>query len=484
MNYSKHDLTDTIVALATPPGVGAIGVIRLSGHSAINVVNGVFKGKNLLEQPSHTLHFGSIKNDEGRVLDEVLVSLFIGPHSYTGEDTAEVSCHGSPFILQKIIELFVEKGARLAQPGEFTLRAFLNGKMDLSQAEAVADLIASTSEGSHSVAMRQMRGGFSHEIQRLREELVNFASLIELELDFAEEDVEFANRPQLKALVTKIQSVLQSLIQSFKLGNVLKTGVPTVIAGRPNAGKSTLLNALLNEERAIVSEIAGTTRDTVEEVLNINGVEFRLIDTAGIREAQDQIEAIGVERTMEKVSQAALLVYVYDIVETKIDEVLADVASLQTEGVPLLILCNKMDKLPSYKPEWLLNPSDPSINAFFFAKQRPVHPSSLIPHSSIITLSAKNGMNIPYLKERLYDAVISQKVTGESTIVTNARHTEALQKAAASLDDVLHGLDAGVTSDFVAMDIRRALAFLGEITGEVGVEDLLGNIFSKFCIGK
>ncbi len=484
MSYSKHDLNDTIVALATPPGVGAIGVIRLSGSEALAIVQKVFGGKNLTEQPSHTLHFGTIKNDDGQVLDEVLVSVFKGPNSYTGEHTTEVSCHGSPFILQKIIELFIEKGARLAQPGEFTLRAFLNGKMDLSQAEAVADLIASTSEGSHLVAIRQMRGGFSHEIQRLREELLNFASLIELELDFAEEDVEFANRGQLKALVAHIHALLQSLIRSFKLGNVLKTGVPTVIAGRPNAGKSTLLNALLNEERAIVSPIAGTTRDTVEEVLNIQGVEFRLIDTAGIREAQDQIEAIGVEKTMEKVSQAALLVYVFDVVETKLDEVLADVASLQREGMELLVVCNKMDNLPSYKPEWLLNPSDPTIPDFFFANARPIHPSSLIPHPSIITLSAKHGMNVPYLKEKLYDAVVTQKVGTESTIVTNARHLEALQKAAASLDDVLHGLDSGVTSDFVAMDIRRALSYLGEITGEVGVEDLLGNIFGKFCIGK
>jgi len=483
MNYSKHDLNDTIVALATPPGVGAIGVIRLSGSEALAIVQKVFGGKNLTEQPSHTLHFGTIKNDDGQVLDEVLVSVFKGPNSYTGEHTTEVSCHGSPFILQKIIELFIEKGARLAQPGEFTLRAFLNGKMDLSQAEAVADLIASTSEGSHLVAMRQMRGGFSHEIQRLREELLNFASLIELELDFAEEDVEFANRGQLKALVAHIHSLLQSLIRSFKLGNVLKTGVPTVIAGRPNAGKSTLLNALLNEERAIVSPIAGTTRDTVEEVLNIQGVEFRLIDTAGIREAQDQIEAIGVEKTMEKVSQAALLVYVFDVVETKLDEVLSDVASLQREGMELLVVCNKMDNLPSYKPEWLLNPSDPAIPDFFFANHRPVQ-SPITNHQSLITLSAKNGMNIPYLKEKLYDAVVSQKVNSESTIVTNARHLEALQKAAASLNDVLHGLDSGVTSDFVAMDIRRALSYLGEITGEVGVEDLLGNIFGKFCIGK
>lgn len=483
MTYSKHNLTDTIVALATPPGVGAIGVIRLSGNDAIRIVQKVFGGKDLTQQDSHSLHFGTIIGDEGRILDEVLVSIFKAPHSYTGENVAEVSCHGSPFILRQILELFIEKGARLAQAGEFTLRAFLNGKMDLSQAEAVADLIASTSEGSHSVAMRQMRGGFSHEIKKLREDLINFASLIELELDFAEEDVEFANRELLKATVANIHSFIYSLIRSFRLGNVLKTGVPTVIAGRPNAGKSTLLNALLNEERAIVSPIAGTTRDTIEEVLNINGVEFRLIDTAGIREAQDQIEAIGVEKTMEKVRQAALLVYVFDVVETKIDEVLADVESLRSENTQLIVVCNKMDNLPSYKPEWLTHPSDPAIPDFFFAKDRPAQ-SPITNHQSLITLSAKNGMNIPYLKEKLYDLAISEKVNLESPIVTNARHYEALQKASGSLDDVLRGLDEGVTSDFVAMDIRRTLAYLGEILGEVSTEDLLGNIFGKFCIGK
>ena len=484
MSYSHHNLADTIVALATPPGVGAIGVIRLSGDDAIAIVQKVFGGKDLTLQKSHTLHFGTIVNDNGKILDEVLVSVFKAPHSYTGENTTEVSCHGSPYILRQILELFIQKGARLAQAGEFTLRAFLNGKMDLSQAEAVADLIASSSESAHGVAMRQMRGGFSHEIKKLREELINFASLIELELDFAEEDVEFANRDELKKLLVKIQGLIRALINSFRLGNVIKNGVPTVIAGRPNAGKSTLLNALLNEERAIVSHIAGTTRDTIEEVLNINGVEFRLIDTAGIRRAQDQIEAIGVEKTMEKVRQAALLVYVFDVVETKIDEVLSDLAKLQRDDMQLLVVCNKMDNLPSYKPEWLFNPSDPAIPDFFFAHKRPSHPSPLLPYPSLITLSAKNGMNIPYLKEKLYDLAISEKVNLESPIVTNARHYEALQKASESLDDVLRGLDEGVTSDFVAMDIRRALAFLGEILGEVSTEDLLGNIFSKFCIGK
>ncbi len=466
MQYTKHNLADTIVALATPPGVGAIGIIRLSGIDALLTVQKVFGGKDLTKQASHTLHFGTIKNGDGKILDEVLVSIFKAPNSYTGEDIAEVSCHGSPFILKQILELFIEKGARLAQPGEFTMRAFLNGKMDLSQAEAVADLIASTSESGHRVAMRQMRGGFSNEIQKLKEELINFASLIELELDFAEEDVEFANREELKNTVQKIQSFIHSLIESFKLGNVLKEGVPTVIAGRPNAGKSTLLNALLNEDRAIVSEIAGTTRDTIEEVLNINGIEFRLIDTAGIREATGAIEAIGVEKALEKVSQAALLVYVFDVGEMKVDDVLADIGKLQRDDMPLLVVCNKMDTYPYFKPG--------SVSS----------EQSAVGSWEVITCSAKNGMNVSYLKEKLYDLAISEKINLESPIVTNARHLEALQKAHDSLSDVLAAMDSGITYDFVAMDIRRALAHLGEITGEVGVEDLLENIFGKFCIGK
>jgi len=482
MQYTKHDLSDTIVALATPPGIGAIGVIRLAGTEAISIVQAVFSGKDLTQQKSHTLHFGTIKNEQGEILDEVLVSIFKAPNSYTGENIAEVSCHGSPFILKQILNLFIKKGARLAQPGEFTMRAFLNGKMDLSQAEAVADLIASTSESGHSVAMRQMRGGFSNEIQKLRQELIDFASLIELELDFAEEDVEFANRDELKKTVQKIQSFILSLIRSFKLGNVLKEGVPTVIAGRPNAGKSTLLNVLLNEERAIVSHIAGTTRDTIEEVLNINGIEFRLIDTAGIREATDTIEALGVEKTMEKVNQAALLVYLFDVGEMKIDEVLSDVAKLQRNDMPLLVVCNKMDTNPYFKPQWLTNPVDSNIPNYFF-KDRPTQNPKLITHN-LITLSAKNGMNVPYLKEKLYDLAISEKINLESPIVTNARHVEALQNAHDSLGDVLTAMESGISSDFVAMDIRRALAYLGEITGEVGVDDLLGNIFGKFCIGK
>lgn len=464
MAYSTHDLNDTIVALATPPGVGALGIVRLSGKAAIEIVNKVFPGKDLSKQASHTIHFGTIRDCDNKIVDEVLVSLFIAPKSYTGENVVEVSCHGSNYIIQELIQLFIRQGARLAQPGEFTLRAFLNGRMDLSQAEAVADLIASDSEKAHDIAIQQMRGGFSDEIKALRQQLLDFASLIELELDFAEEDVEFANREELKKLVEKIQSIIKLLIQSFQLGNVIKNGVNTVIAGRPNAGKSTLLNALLNEERAIVSDIAGTTRDTIEEVLNVQGIQFRLIDTAGIREAQDQIEAIGVEKTMEKIQQSSLLVYVFDVIQSPPEEVYQDLKKLVQPGIHLLAVANKMDLNPYTKYEH--------------------YASDLLPKDQFIPISAINRMNIEYLKEQLYQSVVSEKIQLESTIVTNTRHYEALQKAHDSLSDVLSGMDQGITSDFIAMDIRRALAFLGEITGEISTEDLLGNIFGRFCIGK
>lgn len=470
--YTNTNLQDTIVALATPAGVGAIGVIRLSGPDAIDIVNQVFAGKDLTKQASHTIHFGTIR-DDAQLLDEVVVSLFVAPKSYTGEHVVEVSCHGSNYIIQQLIQLFIQRGARLAQPGEFTLRAFLNGRMDLSQAEAVADLIASESASSHEIALRQMRGGFSNEIQRLREELINFASLIELELDFGEEDVEFANRDDLKALVAKIQKLILALLQSFQLGNVIKNGVSTVIAGRPNAGKSTLLNALLNEERAIVSDIAGTTRDTIEEILNIKGVQFRLIDTAGIRAAQDQIEAIGVEKTMQKIQQSAVLVYLFDVIQTPPEEVHKDLAKLAHAGIQLLVVANKMDlnpytKVEHYLEEGSVPSSDPPI----------LHRDNFVP------ISAINQMNIEYLKEKLYETATSGKLNLDNTIVTNARHYEALQKAAEALQSVLNGLGTGITGDFLAMDIRRALAHLGEITGEVVVDDLLDNIFSNFCIGK
>ncbi|WP_282782905.1 tRNA uridine-5-carboxymethylaminomethyl(34) synthesis GTPase MnmE [Phaeodactylibacter xiamenensis] len=461
----SHHLTDTIVALATPSGIGAIGVIRLSGPDAIRIANSVFHGKDLEQQASHTVHFGTIHNDEGRILDEVLATVFVAPRSYTGENVVEVSCHGSDYIIQELMQLFIQKGARTANPGEYTLRAFLNGQMDLSQAEAVADLIASSSKSSHAIAMQQMRGGFSDEIKKLRQELIDFASLIELELDFSEEDVEFADRSKLEALVQQIQRIIKALLDSFQLGNVLKNGVSTVIAGRPNAGKSTLLNALLNEERAIVSEIAGTTRDTIEEVLNIQGVQFRIIDTAGIRDATDTIEAIGVEKTMQKVQSSALLVYVFDVVDTQPEEVRADLEKLVHENIHVLVVANKMD----------LNP---------YTKKEHYFPENSTVDYHWVPVSALNKMNIDYLKESLHDAVLSKKINLESTIVANARHYEALQKAYEDLDRVLQGLSSGITADFVAMDIRAALHHLGEITGEISTDDLLGNIFGRFCIGK
>ncbi len=485
------DLSATIVALATPPGIGAIAVIRLSGSDAIDLTDRIFKGKKLSEQPSHTAHFGHLIDENDHLVDEVLVTVFHGPKSYTGENTVEISCHGSTYIQQEIIQLCLQNGARMAQPGEFTLRAFLNGKMDLSQAEAVADLINSQSEASHSIALRQLRGGFKNDIARLREELISFASLVELELDFGEEDVEFADRQDLKNLVLKIRAYIQTLLQSFTLGNALKTGVATVIAGRPNAGKSTLLNALLNEERAIVSDIAGTTRDTIEEILNIKGVQFRLIDTAGLREAQDQIEAIGVRKTMEQIERAAILIYVWDVAGgMTLADVHRDLRDLVGEmdggpqGSPLLVVCNKMDRNPLFQTDWLLDLSLPDIHPYLL-EDNPSEYSSFILHpSSLIPVSAKNQMNIEYLKEKIFETIAGGEINLESTIVTNARHFGALRQADAALADVLQGLDTNITGDFIAQDIRRSLAFLGEITGEIGVEDLLGNIFGKFCIGK
>lgn len=448
---------DTIVALATPNGIGAIGVIRLSGPEAITIANSVFKGKDLTKQASHTIHFGHVA-DGDVLLDEVLMSLFVAPRSYTRENVVEISCHGSNYILESIIRLLIKQGARAAKPGEFTLRAFLNGQLDLSQAEAVADLIAANSKASQQVALQQLRGGFSNQLTSLREQLVQFASLIELELDFSEEDVEFANRNQLKQLVVDTLKVIGGLIQSFELGNVIKQGVNTVIAGRPNAGKSTLLNALLNEERAIVSHIAGTTRDTIEEVLNINGINFRLIDTAGIREATDAIEQIGVERTMEKISQAPLIIYVYDAAQLTIDELKADVEKLQRPNVNMLLVANKMD---------LLNQAQ--LNTL---------PKGVIP------ISADRKQHIDDLKDKIYYAAIKEQLTGNETLVTNIRHLEALQKTEEALNRVLNGIDGYITSDFLAMDIKQALHYLGEITGTVTTDDLLDNIFSKFCIGK
>ncbi|OCX52980.1 tRNA uridine-5-carboxymethylaminomethyl(34) synthesis GTPase MnmE [Mucilaginibacter sp. PPCGB 2223] len=453
---------DTIVALATPGGVGAIAVIRLSGPDAIVIANSVFKGKDLARQASHTIHFGNIV-DEDVILDEVLASIFIAPKSYTRENVVEFSCHASPYIITSIIKLLIKKGARAAKPGEFTLRAFINGQLDLSQAEAVADLIASNSKASQQVAMQQLRGGYSSELKSLREQLVNFASLIELELDFSEEDVEFANRSQLQQLIIDISRTVGKLIQSFELGNAIKSGVNTVIAGRPNAGKSTLLNALLNEERAIVSEIAGTTRDTIEEVLNINGINFRLIDTAGLREATDTIEAIGVEKTLEKISQSALLLYVFDAATLTPADVQRDIKSLVKDGLPVLAIANKIDLLT----ENLLQTS-----------------FDLPANVDTIAVSAREKQHIDQLKQAIYDKTVHGQLAGDETLVTNIRHLEALQKTYDALERVLHGIDNPITSDFLALDIKQALHYLGEITGVVTTDDLLDNIFSKFCIGK
>jgi tRNA modification GTPase len=448
---------DTIVALATPSGSGAIGVIRLSGPEAVTITQQVFKGKDLSKQASHTIHFGTIRDGE-QIIDEVLVSLFIGPHSYTKEHVVEISTHGSSYIIQKIIRLLISKGARAAKAGEFTLRAFLNGQLDLSQAEAVADLIASDSQASHQLAMQQMRGGFSSQLQQLRGELIHFASMIELELDFAEEDVEFANRDDLKALILKINSILHKLILSFEQGNVLKTGVPVVIAGQPNVGKSTLLNALLNEERAIVSEIAGTTRDTIEDELTINGIVFRFIDTAGIRVTQDTIEAIGVERTHEKMKQAKLILYLVSPDQPKkaIEEQLV---GLEAANIPFLTLLNKADVLTENQ--------EAALGDFAF-----------------LPLSAREKTGIEELKTAILEKIQLHHIAADEVLISNTRHLEALQKTESALTNVLHHLDSSVTSDFISSDIKQALHYLGEITGLVTTDDLLENIFSKFCIGK
>lgn len=450
---------DTIVALATPPGIGAIGVIRVSGKKAIAVVNQLFPSKDLQQQASHTLHVGYLK--EGSVvLDEVVISLFKNPRSYTGEDVIEISSHGSPFVQEKIIQAITARGVRVAKPGEFTQRAFLNGKLDLAQAEAVADLIASNTEASRKAALHNMRGGFSTDLHHLREQLISFSALIELELDFSQEDVEFADRSQLNNLITALTLAVQKLIHSFQLGNVIRNGVQVAIIGKPNAGKSTLLNTLLNENRAIVSDIAGTTRDTVEEILNIDGILFRLIDTAGIREhTQDVIESIGVEKSFEKMRAADIVIYLFDVNETTASELKEMVTRFETESIPYLLAGNKADKQ--------------SAPAQTFAS-----------FSNITWLSAKENTGVDALKKALVTRTISGDINTEATIVTNARHYEALQKLAASLADVQQGLNTRVPGDLLALDIRQSLHYLGTITGQITNEDQLDFIFSKFCIGK
>lgn len=451
-------MNDTIVALATAQGVAAIAVIRLSGEHSIHLVESVFKGKKLTQQATHTAHFGEIVSD-GKVIDEVVVTIYREPRSFTKENAVEISCHGSPVIVKELIKVLLQQGARLAAPGEFTRRAFLNGRFDLTQAEAVADLINAETDNARQAALNQMRGGFSKEIQRLREELIHFASLIELELDFSEEDVEFANRADLKALVAKIEVYLHHLIRSFDQGNVIKNGVPTVIAGKPNAGKSTLLNILLNEEKAIVSDIPGTTRDVIEDEIELDGIRFRFIDTAGLRETTDTIEAIGVERTRARMKKASLIIYMYDLSQYDEASVEQEVAFLESLHVPYLNVGNKSDKAPAELVNQL--------------QQR-----------GFIIISAARHDGIEALKQKLSDQFHVNTVKQGDVLVTNLRHYDNLKKTNEALQRVLAGLDTNITGDFLAMDIRQALHYLGEITGTITTDDLLENIFSKFCIGK
>ncbi|QLE02687.1 tRNA uridine-5-carboxymethylaminomethyl(34) synthesis GTPase MnmE [Galbibacter sp. BG1] len=470
---------DTIIALATPSGAGAIAVLRISGKDAIKVAAPFFKSvrrKSLATQKSHTIHLGHIHENE-KILDEVLVSIFKGPNSYTGENVIEISCHGSPFIQQEILQLFLRNGCRMADAGEFTLRAFLNGKLDLSQAEAVADLIASDNEASHQIAMQQMRGGFSNEIKKLREELLNFASLIELELDFAEEDVEFADRTAFTELLNRIQLVLKRLIDSFAVGNVIKNGIPVAIVGEPNVGKSTLLNALLNEERAIVSDIAGTTRDTIEDELSIGGIGFRFIDTAGIRETKDVVESIGIKKTFEKIEQAQVVVYLIDsqkLAENK--ESFKDIR-IELEKIrnrfphkPLVIIANKTDKVAL------------EVTGFINAQLQDISADN--DKTKYLLLAAKTGVGVEELKNILLNFVNTGALRNNETIITNSRHYDSLLKAMQEIDRVQDGMAADISSDLLAIDIRQALYHFGEITGEITTDDLLGNIFANFCIGK
>jgi tRNA modification GTPase len=466
--------SDNIVALATPSGAGAIAIIRISGQNAIEIGAAVFqsvKGKDLLKQKSHTLHLGQIV-DDAKVLDQVLLSIFKDPNSYTGENTIEISCHGSTYIQQQIIQLLLRKGCRMANAGEFTLRSFLNGKMDLSQAEAVADLISSDNEASHQIAMQQMRGGFSLELKSLRQELLNFASLIELELDFAEEDVAFADRTQFKELLVKIEFVLKRLIDSFAVGNVIKNGIPVAIVGEPNVGKSTLLNALLNEERAIVSEIAGTTRDTIEDELSIGGIGFRFIDTAGIRETKDVIESIGIKKTFEKIDQAKVVLLLVDGSRLMVDGL--SIVKIEIEKIrnqyplkPLVIIINKQDLIP--KENHSLISQELTTNNH--------QPTTLF-------ISAKNNQGIDELKNTLLSFVNTGALRNNETIVTNTRHYDSLLKALDEIQKVKFGIETNLSSDLLAIDIRETLYHFGMITGEVTNDELLGNIFANFCIGK
>lgn len=451
---------DTIVALATPQGIGAIGVVRVSGKDAISIVNEVFPSKDLAKQPSHTLHVGMVVQNTIPI-DQVVISLFKAPSSYTGENVVEISSHGSPYILERIIGAITQEGARLAKPGEFTQRAFLNGKLDLTQAEAVADLISSNTETSRRHALQNIRGGFSSILKELRDQLLSFSALIELELDFSQEDVEFADRSRLTKIINGAEHTTADLLASFALGNVIKNGVQVAIIGKPNAGKSTLLNTLLNENRAIVSEIAGTTRDTIEEVLNIDGILFRLIDTAGIRaHSHDVIESIGIAKSLEKMVQADVVIYLFDVNEISSEELQVVIHEMQEKNIHHLLVGNKID----LSTEEILAAKFSNINVLY--------------------MSAGNKKNVEVLKQRLVDEVIGGKLKAESTVVTNARHYEALRLVHQSLLDIQQAMQLAISGDLLSLDIRRCLHYLGEITGEITNEDQLDYIFSKFCIGK
>ena len=461
---------DTICALATANGMGAIAVIRISGPEAISKVSQIYQSKfnttkSLNDADSHTIHLGYVM-DGDTIVDEALFSIFKNPHSYTGEDVVEISTHGSIYIQQKVLELLNKIGIRNANPGEYTFRAFWNGKMDLTQAEAVADLIASDSKASHEIAIKQMRGGFSNQIKDLREQMINFSALMELELDFPEEDVEFADRTQFYALLNELQSILKRLADSFAFGNVIKNGVPVAIVGAPNAGKSTLLNALLNEERAIVSEIEGTTRDTIEETIYIDGIGFRFIDTAGIRVANDTIERIGIEKTFEKIDNATIIIYLYDANITSDNQISNQLDELQGKGKIIFNIANKID---------VTNNESAISDAIKQEFKDIVH----------IEISAKDHFNIEALKENLIHQIKLKGTSQDDTIVTNSRHLEALQNTLSQIGKIKQGMDVGLPGDLLAMDIREALTYLGHITGEIDVDqDILGTIFGKFCIGK
>ncbi len=460
----------TIIANSSAAGTAAISLLRLSGENAIDLVTSSFKsksGKKLSDQKSHTIHLGRIHKD-GTEIDEVLVSIFKAPNSYTGENVVEISCHGSTYIQQEILQLFIRKGAKPAQPGEFTLRAFLNKKMDLSQAEAVADLIASESKAAHEVALNQMRGGYTQELILLRQKLLDFASLITLELDFSEEDVEFADRKELFALLDEIQMKIKSLADSFAYGSVIKKGVPVAIIGKPNAGKSSLLNALLNDNRAIVSSIAGTTRDTIEDTLTIEGIQFRFIDTAGIRETTDEIEAVGVAKAKEKALKAKVLLYLYDRNDTKLNEIIKDINEFRRDDLILIPVESKVD----------LNIS--GVNDFDNALTNKLISNKIL---QPIKISAFDNASIESLKKFLFTQV-SQMASNQDVIITNIRHFDALQNVLKAILNIKNGLDQKISGDLLSVDINEALMHLGEITGEITTEDLLGNVFANFCIGK